>query len=176
VERLPAGDTRVLAAAGRPANPGRFLHGPDYHGRMPISRTTLTDDARRFLGGLQVATIATIDDDGGPRQAVAWYRLEPDDRVLLNSRTPRRWCTNLLRDGRVSLSVIDMADPYRWVGLTGIVDEVVDDVERAREDIVSLAHRYHPEGPTPSSIATFRRQPRVSFLVRLTGVHDHLED
>ena len=40
--------------------------------------------------------------------------------------------------------------PYRWLGLTGVVDEVVDDVERARDDIVALAHRYHPEGPTAS--------------------------
>ena len=49
-------------------------------------------------------------------------------------------------------------------------------MERAREDIVALAHRYHPEGPSESLIAAFRSQPRVSFLVRVTGVHDHLED
>ncbi len=43
-------------------------------------------------------------------------------------------------------------------------------------DIVALAHRYHPEGPSPASIATFRRQPRVSFLIRIDAVHDELED
>ncbi len=143
---------------------------------MPTSSTSLSDAARDFLGGLHVATIATIDEDGAPRQAVAWYRLEPDGRVLLNSRTPRRWCLNLLRDPRVALSVIDGTDGYRWLGLTGLVDEVVQDVDRARDDIVALAHRYHPEGPSAESIATFRRQPRVSFLVRIIGVHDHLED
>jgi PPOX class probable F420-dependent enzyme len=132
---------------------------------------------RAFLEAPNVASVATVDDDGTPRQAVVWYRIEPDDRVLINSRTPRRWCTNLLRDPRVSLSVIDAADPYRWVGITGVVDEVIDaDVERARDDIVVLAHRYHPEGPTESSLATFRSQPRVTFLVRITGIHDHLED
>ena len=56
------------------------------------------------------------------------------------------------------------------------MDEVVDDLERARDDIVALAHRYHPEGPDASLIAAFRTQPRVTFLVRVTGVHDHLED
>jgi PPOX class probable F420-dependent enzyme len=143
---------------------------------MPTSSTSLSDAARDFLGGLHVATIATIDEDGAPRQAVAWYRLEPDGRILLNSRTPRRWCLNLLRDPRVALSVIDGTDGYRWLGLTGRVDEVVQDVDRARDDIVALAHRYHPEGPSAESIATFRHQPRVSFLVRIMGVHDHLED
>lgn len=143
---------------------------------MPHPTTTISDAARAFLADLHVASVATTDPDGAPRQAVAWYRLEPDGRILLNSRTPRRWCTNLLRDGRVALSIVDGVDPYRWLGLTGVVDEVVDDVARAREDIVALAHRYHPEGPTESSIAMFRRQPRVSFLVRITGIHDHLED
>jgi PPOX class probable F420-dependent enzyme len=143
---------------------------------MPTSRPTLTDPVRRFLADTRFASVATTDDDGAPRQAVAWYRLDPDDRILLNSRTPRRWCTNLLRDGRVSLSVVDADDGYRWIGLTGVVDEVVTDLARARDDIVALAHRYHPEGPSAASIATFRRQPRVSFLVRVTGVHDHLDD
>jgi PPOX class probable F420-dependent enzyme len=143
---------------------------------MSARHAPLTDAVRRFLVDPHVASVATTDPDGAPRQAVAWYRVEPDDRILLNSRTPRRWCTNLLRDGRVALSVVDGTDPYRWVGLTGVVDEVVEDVERARDDIVALAHRYHPEGPTASSIATFRTQPRVTFLVRVTGVHDHLED
>jgi hypothetical protein len=123
-----------------------------------------------------VASVATTDPAGAPRLAAAGYRLEPDDRILLNSRTPRRWCTNLMRDRRVAVSVIDGADPYRWLGMTGVVDEVIDDVARSREDIVALAHRYRPEGPSASSIATFRSQPRVTFLVRITGVHDHLED
>lgn len=143
---------------------------------MPDPAPCLSDAARRFLDGLHVASIATTDPDGAPRQAVAWYRVEPDGRILLNSRTPRRWCTNLMRDGRAALSIVDGADPYRWLGLTGVVDEVIDDVARSREDIVALAHRYHPEGPSASSLAMFRSQPRVSFLVRVTGVHDHLED
>ena len=46
-------------------------------------------------------------------------RLEPDGRVLAQLATPRRWCDNLKRDPRVALSVIDAADAYRWVGLTG---------------------------------------------------------
>jgi PPOX class probable F420-dependent enzyme len=143
---------------------------------MPTRSPVLSDAVRVFLEQPHVVSVATTDDDGAPRQAVAWYRLEPDGRILLNSRTPRRWCANLVRDPRLALSVIDAADAYRWIGLTGEVEEVVDDVERARDDIVALAHRYRPEGPTPASIAMFRSQPRVTFLVRITGVHDHLED
>ena len=136
----------------------------------------LTHAVRAFLAQPLIATIASLDDDGAPRQAAVWYRLDDDGRILLNSRAGRRWCENLERDRRVSVAVIDPGDGYRWIGLTGEVEEVVTDVERARDDIVALAHRYHPEGPSESSIALFRRQPRVTFLVRITGVHDHLED
>lgn len=142
---------------------------------MPRSVAALSADAAAFVAGPQFVSVATLDPDGAPRQAVAWYRLEPDGRILLNSRPPRRWCANLVREPRVSLSIIDLADPYRWVGMTGVVEEVVDDVDRARDDIVALAHRYHPEGVDPEDEAAFRSQQRVTFLVRITGVHDHLE-
>ncbi len=136
-----------------------------------------TPDHTEFLSGRHYATVATIDDDGAPRQAVVWYRLEADGRVLLNSRFPRRWPRNLLRDARVAIAVTDVANPLRWLGLTGIVDEVVDDVERARDDIVMLARRYSADGTVdPETEATFRGQPRVTFLIRVTAVHDHLED
>ncbi len=72
--------------------------------------------------------------------------------------------------------MIDPADPYRWVGVSGVVDEVITDVTRSREDIVALAYRYEPETTNEASLATFRRQPRVTFIVRITGIHDHLED
>jgi PPOX class probable F420-dependent enzyme len=141
-------------------------------GRNPL----LTNEARAFLADARFVSVATTDEDGSPRQAVTWYRLEPDDRILINGRLPRRWCVNLSRDRRVSLSVLDGLDGYRWLGLTGVVDSISDDVERARDDIVALANRYHPDGPDPASIAAFRSQPRISYLVRITGVHDHLED
>ncbi len=143
---------------------------------MPTTGLVLSASVRAFLEEPLFASVASVDPAGTPHQAVAWYRLEPDGRILLNSRTPRRWCVNLMTDPRVALSVIDGADGYRWVGLSGVVNEVIEDVERARDDIVALAHRYHPEGPSESLIATFRSQPRVSFLVRITGIHDHLED
>ena len=135
---------------------------------------TLIPAHKTFLTGRHFATIATLDEDGGPRQAVAWYAPLDDGRILINSRRPRRWCGNLIRDGRVALAIAE--HPYRWLGLTGVVDEVIDDPERAREDIVALGRRYSESGSIdPMTEAAFRSQPRVSFLIRITGAHDHLE-
>jgi PPOX class probable F420-dependent enzyme len=136
---------------------------------------TLTDAQRAFLERRLFAALATVDPDGSPRQAVIWYRLEPDGRILVNSRDGRRWPANLRRDRRASLAITDVDDGERWLGLTGRVDEIDDDVGRARDDIVALAHRYR-EQPTASSIAAFRDQPRITFRIAIDGVHDHLED
>ena len=134
----------------------------------------LSDAVRAFLEQPHFAALGTAGEDGAPHQAIIWYRLDPDGRVLINSREGRRWPADLRRDPRMSLAVFLGADPNRWVGTTGVVEEVIDDVERARDDIVALAHRY--DDATESSIAAFRSQQRVSFLIRVIRIHDHLAD
>ena len=84
----------------------------------PTQPAQLTPRIRAFLEQPLFAALATVDPDGAPRQAVIWYRLEDDDRILINSRVGRRWPSNLQRDPRVSLAIIG-TDGYAWVGLTG---------------------------------------------------------
>ena len=137
-------------------------------------RSGLTDAIRQFLGGDRFATIATIDPDGSPRQAVLWYRLDGDE-IVLNSAVGRRWPANLQRDPRISVSVTDAADGYRWVGLTGTA-RVVADQATAQADIAEMARRYHAHEPEEAErlIHTrFERQERISFRVLPLGVHDH---
>ncbi len=134
----------------------------------------LPERLREFISAPLFAALATIDDDGAPRQAVAWYRLEPDGRILVNSRHGRRWPANLQRDPRVALAIVDPDDGNSWVGLSCVVDEVVEG-DDARDDICELAERYAPDGPDPDEIATFRSQHRMTFLLRISGFHDHLE-
>lgn len=135
---------------------------------------TLSDRVREFLGQPLYPTLATAGSDGTPHQAVIWFRLEPDDRILVNSRSPRRWPAELRAAGRASLAVTDPADAMRWVGLQVVLEEVIDNVAVAREDIVSLAVRYDED--EEESAASFRTQERISFRLRITAVHDHLEE
>jgi hypothetical protein len=104
---------------------------------------------------------------------VIWFRLEPDDRILVSSRSPRRW-RQAAQSGRGSLAVTDLEDPFRWVGLQVVVETVIDDVAQARDDIVSLAERY--DEADEDSVARFRSQERISFQLRIVAVHDHLEE
>jgi hypothetical protein len=137
-------------------------------------QAALPDHVREFLERPLYATIATLGTDRAPHQAVIWYRLEPDGRVLVNSRMPRRWPDELQRERQASLAFLDLDDPLRWVGLQTVVEQVIDDVAQAREDIVALAVRYQEDDE--DSIAAFRTQQRISLRLRVVAVADHLDD
>jgi PPOX class probable F420-dependent enzyme len=132
---------------------------------------------RTFVDDLRFATIATTDPDGAPRQAVVWYTVDGDE-IVFNSRTGRRWPTNLLRDGRVSVAIPDGEDGYRWVGLTGTVRAVTDQAT-AQADIAAMARRYHADDPAKAERLIhdrFSQQERISFRFRPDAVHDHLDE
>ncbi len=137
---------------------------------MP-SPPPLTDDVRAFLRVARIATIATVDGEGRPHQAAIWYRLEPDDRILVNSTAGRRWPRDLELGGRCSLSIIDEADRYRWLAVEAEVD-AIDRSPAAREDIVALSRHY--DDYSDAGAAAFRAQERLSFRLRITAVHDEL--
>lgn len=139
--------------------------------------TAIAPAILEFLGADRFASIATIDPDGAPRQAVVWYRLDGEE-IVINSRVGRRWPTNLLRDARISLTIVDAADGYRWVGLTGTVTPVSDQVV-AQADIAEMARRYHADDPAKAERLIsdqFGRQERISFRVSIHALHDHLDD
>jgi PPOX class probable F420-dependent enzyme len=144
---------------------------------MPAAHPTappkqLSPAARDFLDTLRFAVVATINEDGSPHQAVAWYTVETHG-ILVNSAEGRRWPANLRRDPRVEVTV---ADGYRYVQLGGTV-EVDDDQGRAQAAIAAMARRYHADDPAHAEdlIANrFMLQRRVSFLLRPTAIRQDL--
>lgn len=134
----------------------------------------LSERVREFLSRPLYPVLATSGPDGEPHQAVIWFRLDDDGRILVNSRAGRRWPNELIANRRASLAFTDPDDPFKWIGLQVVVDEIVDDVEQARDDIVDLSVRY--DDHSEASEARFRSQQRISFCFRITKVHDHLED
>jgi PPOX class probable F420-dependent enzyme len=138
--------------------------------------TPLSDRLRDFLSAKHFLTIATVDPDGSPRQAVIWYLVDGDD-IIVNSAVGRRWPANLLRDGRVSAAITDHADGYRWIGVTGTA-EAITDQPTAQAHIAAMARYYHDDEPDEAEalIATrFERQERISFRIRIDAAHDHLD-
>ena len=133
----------------------------------------IPENARRFLERPNLyATVATLAPDGSPHQAVAWYVLR-DDGVVVNTSAERQWGKNLRRDPRASISV---EDGLESVSLRGEV-ELVDDHEQAQADIAELARRYAGEAAEEMIENHFRKQRRISFVLRPARVHVYgLED
>ena len=147
-----------------------------YHPGM-ADPLTLPAHVRAFLAAPgSFATLATLDPDGAPRQAVTWYRLDPDGKLVVNSADGRRWPANMRRDPRVAIAIAKAGDGYRWVGLDAEVVEIVDDQAIAQADIADLARRYHPDDPAEvaAGVTRFRTQRRVTFRLQPTSFHDHL--
>jgi PPOX class probable F420-dependent enzyme len=80
----------------------------------------LSDATRALIDGRNYAVVATINPDGGPQSSVIWVGRDGDD-VLFSTVEGRRKHRNMVRDPRVSITVIDSADPENYVELRGRV-------------------------------------------------------
>jgi hypothetical protein len=109
--------------------------------------------------------IATHDNDGEIRQAVVWYAIVHEG-ILLNSLEGRRWPTNLRRDPRLTMAVVDGED---YVILRGTAT-VIDDPDRGQTEARALARRY---GGDPDAHADQVRV-RVLFDPEDVALHGRL--
>lgn len=90
----------------------------------------LTEKQREFLQNPFVGTITDLRPDGSPHTTVVWVDVDGDGGVSFNTAYGRAKPTYIAGDSRVSLTVVDPADPYRWLSVSGkatLVDEGADD-------------------------------------------------
>lgn len=113
---------------------------------------------RELLDAPNLATLATLGQDGAPQATVVWYVME-GERVLVNTKAGRAKPANLDRDPRVALAVFESAQPYRSVQLRGVVSERRDGAAAAA-DIHLISRRYTGQDyPEPES--------RISYLITI---------
>ena len=89
----------------------------------------LTEAQRQFLENPFVGVVTDLRPDGSPHSTVVWVDVD-DDGVSFNTAHGRAKPTYIANDSRVSLTVVDPEDPYRWLSVSGtatLVDEDADD-------------------------------------------------
>jgi len=100
------------------------------------------------------AHVVTMSPDGFPHATPVWIDYDADDnRILVNTERHRRKAKNAAENPAVAVSMTDPDDPYRYLSVTGAVEEMTTD--GAREHIETLAQRY-VGGEYPSEIETER--------------------
>jgi PPOX class probable F420-dependent enzyme len=101
----------------------------------------LEEGVRRLAKGKNFAAFTTLLPGGQPMTHVMWVDCD-DEHVLINTEAHRQKAKNLRRDPRVTVTIWDQADPYRYAEVRGEVVEVVAGPE-ARAHIDSLSMKYH---------------------------------
>ena len=101
------------------------------------------------------AHVVTMTPNGTPHATPVWIDYDAgDDRILVNTERHRRKARNVEEDPTVAVSMTDPDDPYRFLSVTGEVDEVT--TEGAREHIDELAGRYLGEDEYPTPVESER--------------------
>ena len=101
----------------------------------------LEEGVRQLAKGRNFAAFTTRLPDGHPMTHVMWVDCD-DEHILINTETHRQKARNIRRDPRVTVTVWDAADPYRYAEVRGEVVETVGGSE-ARAHIDELSMKYH---------------------------------
>ena len=81
---------------------------------------SLSDATVALVDGKNYAILATINPDGSPQTSVLWVGRDGHD-LLFSTVAGRLKHRNMERDPRVSVTVLDSADPENYVELRGRV-------------------------------------------------------
>ena len=105
------------------------------------------------------ANLATLNRDGSPQVTPVWVDFD-GKHIRVNTAVGRLKDKNMRRDPRVSLSIQDPENPYRYLEVRG---KVVEHTEKgAEEHIDSLAQKYLGQAKYP-----YRQPGEVRVLYKI---------
>ena len=116
-------------------------------------------------GKKALASIATTMPDGSPQVTPVWFDYT-NGKIRINTARGRVKARNMKVGSKVALAIIDPDNPYRYVGIRGLV--VKETEQGADAHIDSLAKKYLGQDKYPF------RQPgevRVTYEIEPASVH-----
>ncbi len=104
----------------------------------------LDADVRELAQAPNFATLTTLFPDGQPQTQVVWIDND-DDHLLINTEVHRPKYKNVTRDPRVTVTIWELGNPYRFIEVRGrLVDTVRGDEARRHIDTCSEAYLGKP--------------------------------
>ncbi|GIE75030.1 PPOX class F420-dependent enzyme [Actinoplanes philippinensis] len=107
--------------------------------------------------------LGTVRDDGEPQVNPMWFAFDGEFLRFTNTTTRRKY-RNVMGEPRVSLSINDPDQPYRYLEVRGTVERIEPDTEGVF--FAELAARYRLDIPLPPGDVAHR----VVYVVRPTAV------
>ncbi len=127
---------------------------------IPLTQPTLA-----LIDGKNYAVLATVNADGSPQTSVIWIGRD-DNGVLFTTVAGRVKHRNMVRDPRVSITVIDSADAEYYAELRGRVSAITPDVGRQMD--TQLSWKYDGRDPAPDRPGAVRIIVRIA-VEKVTG-------
>ena len=119
----------------------------------------LDQKQEQFLEQPFVGVATTLRDDGSPHNTVVWVDVE-DGVVSFNTAVGRAKERHIRKNPEVALTVVDPADPYKWVSVTGRAELTTDGAD---PQIDKLAKKYLGKDEYP-----WRDPEQQRITVRIT--------
>ncbi|MGC4108519.1 MAG: PPOX class F420-dependent oxidoreductase [Thermomicrobiales bacterium] len=104
-----------------------------------MSTPTIPDALLPLLTSKAVAFVSTIGPHGEPQTTPLWF-LWRDDAVQISLVEGRQKLRNLRRDPRISVVIVDPAEPTRYLELRGHIDALTPDPDRSLERDVAVKY------------------------------------
>ena len=99
------------------------------------------EEAYQFLAtGTRTGKLATVRADGRPHVAPIWFVLDGED-LIFNTWHSSVKGRNLVRDGRIALTVDEEIAPYAFVLVEGVA-EIIDDLVESKKWATRIGARY----------------------------------
>ncbi len=84
--------------------------------------------AVKLLKEKNLVFLATTMKDGSPQVSPVWADLE-DDYIMINTAEGRIKHTNVKRDPRVAISIVDKNNPLDMTSIRGVVEKIIPDYD-----------------------------------------------
>lgn len=125
----------------------------------------IPDKYRDIVHKRAFAMLGTLMPDGQPQVTPTWVDAE-DGRLLINTAKGRQKHKNVQRDPRVSVTLIDPDNPYRYVEVRGRVVEVTE--KGATTHIDKMAKKYLGQDKYP-----YAQPGEQRVLLKIEPEHVH---
>lgn len=114
--------------------------------------------------GRNFAMVTTLMPDGTPQTTPLWVDAD-GDHLLLNTEVHRQKYRNVERDPRVTVTILDAANPYVYGEVRGeVVDKVTGPEARAHIDALSQKYTGNDYGnPIQSERVILKVAPRRQY-------------
>jgi PPOX class probable F420-dependent enzyme len=124
----------------------------------------LDPDLKNLAQGKNFAALTTLLPDGQPQTQIMWVHAD-DDHLIINTEVHRKKFENVQADPRVTVTVFDADNAYRYVEARGtVVQTIRGDAARSSIDDLSQKYMGAPYGNPIQS-------ERVILLIEPRAIH-----